>query len=74
MENSKIIINNYKTNLFFGTGKVKLIIIGIPSDDKVKFLTEFRMIGYSILSEIKGRKQVDLESIMSFVTNVKNVC
>jgi len=43
---------------------------------KNEFLNEFQPIGYSILlkTKLENRKQEDNESIMSFVTDIENLC
>ncbi|XP_060860978.1 pre-mRNA-splicing factor CWC22 homolog [Metopolophium dirhodum] len=43
---------------------------------KNEFLNEFQPIGYSILlkTKLENRKQEDTESIMSFVTDIENLC
>lgn len=43
---------------------------------KNEFLIEFQPIGYSILlkNKLENRKQGDLESITSFVTDIENLC
>lgn len=43
---------------------------------KLEFLTEFQPIGYTILlkNKLENRRQSDLESITSFVTDIENLC
>lgn len=43
---------------------------------KNEFLNEFQPFGYSFLlkTKLENRKQEDTESIMSFVTDIENLC